>query len=333
MGVIEKIQERAKSLKKTILLPEGTEERTVQAAAQATKEGYASVKLIGIPDDINKVAKEVGANLEGVEILNPATDPRRERFITTFFEMRKAKGMTEDKAAQTMLDPMHFAAMAVKDDESNADGYVAGARNATSDVWRPALQIIKTKKELKTASSNFLMVLPEGSPFGADGALMYADCGLIINPNAEELADIAVATVDSFIKLVGAEPKVAFLSCSTKGSAKHADVDKVVEAYKIAQAKLPHVAMDGELQADAALVPSIGEKKSPGSPVAGNANILIFPDLDAGNIAYKLTQRLANATALGPLGQGLARPINDLSRGCSVQDIVDVICVTACQGA
>jgi phosphate acetyltransferase len=333
MAFMDGVREKAKSLGKTILLPEGDEERNLRAAADVTSQGLAKIVLIGEEEAIRSKADEVGAKIDGCELANPASDPQRDAYVERFAELRAHKGMTAEKASEILLDPLYFAAMCVTDEDRNADGYVSGAVHSTADVWRPALQIIKTAPGLATASSNFVMILPEGSPFGEEGVLMFADCGLIQNPDADQLADIAVATVDSFRKLVGAQPRVAMLSHSTKGSASHPDVEKVASATKKAQQKLAGVAVDGELQADAALVEGIGQKKAPGSSVAGKANILIFPDLDAGNIAYKLVQRLANAAALGPLGQGVRRPINDLSRGCSAEDIADVVCLTACQDA
>lgn len=331
MALLDQIRAKATSLQKRIYLPEGNEERNLKAAAEASAKGYAKITLVGNADEINAKAKEFGADISKCTIIDPATDENKEKFAKEYFEIRKHKGMTEDKAAETMLDPIFYSAMSVRLDE--ADGYVSGAVHSTGDVLRAAIQVIGCKEGTKTISSNFIMILPEGSPFGVDGVLMYADCGVVPNPNAEQLSDIAISTADSFRKLVGAEPCIGMLSFSTKGSAKHEDIDKVIEATKLVKEKAPELQIDGELQVDAALVESVGKSKAPGSPVAGKANVLIFPDLDAGNIAYKLTQRLANAVALGPLVQGTAKPINDLSRGCSFEDIVDVICITACQGA
>jgi phosphate acetyltransferase len=331
MNLLEQLKEKAKKLQKTIALPEADDERTLRAAEGAVKFGLGPVVLLGNRDKIHAIAKEKSIDISGAQFRDPANDPDRDEFIQHFYELRKAKGMTLDKAAVTLNDPMYFAAMLVK--MGKADGYVSGAVHSTADTCRPALQIIKTAKGINTVSSFFIMLLPEYSPYyRVNDVFLYADCGLVINPSVEESADIAITTATSFKALLpDRTPNIAFLSFSTKGSAKHEFIDKTVAAVKRTQERAPELNIDGELQGDAALIAAIGERKAPGSKVAGKANILIFPDLQTGNIAYKLTERLAGATAIGPVLQGLAKPVTDLSRGCKYEDIVDTIALTACQ--
>ncbi len=328
MHPLDRIKEAAKGNPQTIVLPETTDARTLEAAALVVAEGTAKPILLGDPEAIKKLAGENNINLDGVEIADAANHPKFNDYVQFLFERRKAKGMTEEQAAQAMGDGLYMGAAMVA--QGDADGMVAGALNATSNVIRASLHVIGTKKGIKTVSSSFIMVVP-GVSYGHEGTLVYGDCGCVIQPNAEQLADIAIATADTTKALVGVEPIVAMLSFSTKGSAKHEDIDKVVQATEMAKERCPDLLIDGELQGDSALIPSIGERKCPGSSVAGKANTLIFPDLDAGNIAYKLTERLTGGEAYGPLLQGLAKPVNDLSRGCTATDIANVVAITAVQ--
>ena len=327
MGFIDEIKARAKACKKTIVLPETEDERTYKAAETVLKEGLADLVLVGSKEEIemNKGTYDIS----GATIVDPATDARTEGYIAKLVELRQKKGMTPEQAKELLLSNyLYYGVMMVK--MGDADGMVSGACHSTADTLRPCLQILKTKPGTKLVSAFFLMVVPN-CDMGANGTFIFADAGLEQNPDPEKLANIAISSADSFKLLVEEEPVVAMLSHSTKGSAKHADVDKVVEATKIAQELAPELALDGELQLDAAIVPSVGESKAPGSKVAGHANVLVFPDLDAGNIGYKLVQRLAKAEAYGPLTQGIAAPVNDLSRGCSAEDIVGVVAITAVQ--
>ena len=327
MSAIDKIKAKAKQKVMHIVLPEGTEPRTVQASAKILSEGVAKVTLLGNADDIKKVAAETKTDLAGVEIIDPKTSAKSAEYTSLLFELRKAKGMTEEQAKELVTgNTLYYGAVMVK--AGDADGMVAGAINSTGNVLRPALQIIKTAPGIKTVSGSFIMELPD-KKWGDDGVMMFGDCAVVPNPTAEELAAIAVSTAETGKVLVDLQPRVAMLSFSTKGSAKHDNVTKVQEATKLAHEMAPDMMLDGELQADAALVESVGQLKSPGSAVAGKANVLVFPDLQAGNIGYKLVQRLAGATAVGPIIQGLAKPVSDLSRGCSVDDIVSVVAITA----
>lgn len=330
MNLIETIRRKAMAHVKTIVLPEGDEPRTVAAAEVLVREGIARPILLGDPSVIAEVAAGKGVDLSDVRIINPATDPKAAAYAQEIYALRKAKGVTEAKAAELVADPMYYGIMMVKC--GDADGLVSGAVHSTGDMLRPALQLIKTKPGMKLVSSSFLVECRDAK-FGEEGLLVYADCVVNPCPNAEELANIAVAAADTARTLCGMEePRVALLSFSTKGSAQHALVDKVRQATEIAHSLSPNLILDGELQLDAALVPEVAELKAKGSPVAGRANVLIFPDLQSGNIGYKITQRLGGANCFAVL-QGLAKPCNDLSRGCSVEDIVNTVAITAVQAA
>ena len=327
MAFIDEIKAKAKADKKTVILPESMDRRTFEAAAEILAEDIADLIIIGTDEEVK--ANSEGLDISKATIINPHTYEKTEAYIDAFVELRKAKGMTKEEATKTLLgDYMYYACMMVK--MGDGDGIVSGACHSTANTLRPSLQIIKTAPGTKLVSAFFVMVVPD-CEYGEDGVFVFGDCGLVQNPNPEELAAIAGSSAASFKQLVGKEPVVALLSHSSMGSAKHDDVTKVVEATKIAKEEYPQFAIDGELQADAAMVPSIGASKAPDSKVAGKANVLIFPDLDAGNIGYKLVQRLGKAEAYGPMCQGIAKPVNDLSRGCSAKDIVGVIAITAVQ--
>lgn len=329
MSFINGIKERAKQDIKTIVLPESEDERTLRAAARILEEKTANLILIGEEATIKADAEKYGVNIDGATIINPETSDKLEEYVNTLYELRKAKGMTPEAAREALLkDRTTFGVMVLK--TGGADGLVSGACHSTANTLRPALQILRTAPGAKLVSGFFIMDVPN-CEFGYNGTFAFADCGLNQDPDSESLAAIANDTSNTFRTLVGAEPKVAFLSHSTKGSAKHPLVDKVVNAVEIAHQQYPDLVCDGELQLDAAIVPSVAASKAPGSPVAGQANVLIFPNLDGGNIGYKLVQRLAKAEAYGPMLQGIAKPVNDLSRGCSWEDIVGVVALTAVQ--
>ena len=324
---LDRIIERAKEDKKTIVLPESMDRRTFEAAATVLKEGIANLVIIGSPEEVAQNSE--GLDISGAVIVDPATNEKTKAYIDKLVELRQSKGMTPEQATELLLkDYMYYACMMVK--MGDADGVVSGACHSTANTLRPSLQIIKTAPGTKLVSAFFVIVVPN-CEYGENGVFVFGDSGLVQNPNPEELAAIAESSADSFRLLVEKEPIVAMLSHSSKGSAKHDDVTKVVEATRIAKEERPELKLDGELQLDAAIVPSVGASKAPGSDVAGHANVLIFPDLDAGNIGYKLAQRLAKAEAYGPVTQGIAAPINDLSRGCSAADIVGVVAITAVQ--
>ncbi len=328
MSFINDIITRAKRNKKTIVLPETMDERVLKAADRILKEDIASIILIGNPKEL-----ETYTNLDfrSATIINPSNSELTEKFANKLYELRKEKGMTLEEANKLLLtDYMYFACMLVH--EGLADGVVSGACHSTANTLRPALQIIKTSPNTKLVSSFFVMNVPD-CEYGENGTFVFADCGLVQNPNPEELASIASSAAESFEMLIGKPAKVAMLSHSTKGSASHVDIDKVVEATKILKEQYPSIKADGELQLDAAIIPEVAKSKAPNSDIAGHANTLIFPDLDAGNIGYKLVQRLAKAESYGPMTQGIKKPINDLSRGCSVDDIVGVVAITAVQAA
>jgi len=321
---MESIYEKAKKNPKNLVLPEGNDERTIEAAVRATQMGIAKVKVIGTPDKIKQIAENKQLSLDGVEIINIDNLPNINDYTNEFYELRKAKGITHEEAEKTMKRDVYYGAMMVR--KGLVDTFVAGAVNTTSDVSRAAIYLIGMKEGIKTLSSFFVMILPDKS-FGKDGILFYSDGGFVIDPDAEQLSDIAVTTGATYRELMGEEPRIAMLSFSTKGSAKHARIDKVTKALELAKQKDPTLVIDGEMQGDAALIPAVGAKKAPGSPVAGKATVLIFPDLDSGNIAYKLTERLAKAEAYGPIYQGTKRPCSDLSRGCKATDILNVAAI------
>ena len=329
MAFIDTVKEKARANKRKIVLPESMDRRTFEAAAIALSEGIADIIIIGTPAEIEAHSK--GLDISKATIINPFESETTRSYQEDLYELRKHKGMTLEEAYRVLTtDYMYFACMMIKN--GDADGIVSGACHSTANTISPSLQILRTKPGTKLVSSFFIMEVPDKT-MGANGVFIFADCGLVQNPNAEELATIAASSAESFKALVGEEPYVALLSHSTKGSAKHPDVDKVVSAMKMLKEEHPEIKADGEFQLDAAIIPQIGASKAPGSEVAGNANVLIFPDLDAGNIGYKLTERLAKAKAYGPKCQGISKPANDLSRGCSAEDIVGVIAITAVQAS
>ncbi len=324
---INEVKAKAAADRKTIVLPESNDKRTYEAIQMIRKEDFADLVLIASPADIEAYGK--GYDLTGVKVVDPATDAKTQAYADMFYELRKKKGMTPEQAMKTLLtDYTYYGVMMVK--MGDADGMVSGACHTTADTLRPCLQILKTAPGVKLVSGFFIIDVPD-CEYGHNGTFLFADCGLNQDPTAEQLAAIADSSAKSFHSLVGAKPIIAMLSHSTKGSAKHALVDKVVEATKMAKEQYPHLCIDGELQTDAALVPSVAKSKAPGSEVAGKANVLVFPNLDCGNIGYKLVQRLGKAEAYGPMLQGIAKPVNDLSRGCSWEDIVGVVALTAVQ--
>jgi len=328
MSFIEEMKKRASGNIKTIVLPEANDKRVLVAAQTVMKEKFAKVVLVGNKEEAEKVAKENGIDISNVDFVEPEKSARYEQYVQTFYELRKAKGMTEEKARELMKDSTHFAMMMVKSGE--VDGLVSGAAHSTADTLRPALQILKTAPNTKLVSAFFVMCVPD-CEYGEKGVFVFSDCGLNENPDAEALSEIAIASSKSFEQLVGKKSKVAMLSYSSYGSAKSDLTQKVIDATNLVKEKAPELAVDGELQLDAAIIPEVAASKAKGSPVAGQANTLIFPDLNAGNIGYKLVQRLAKAEAYGPLCQGIAKPVNDLSRGCSASDIVGVVAITAVQ--
>ena len=331
MNLLDRIKENAKKHSKKIILPESTEERTLQAADILIEENIAQIILTGNPEEIKKEAARLNLkNIDKATIVDPMNHEKKDQYIDLMIEIRKKKGLTRETATKLIENPLYLATLMIKN--GDADGEVAGAENATGDVLRPAFQYVKTKPGISVVSGAFFMILKD-KQFGEDGILVFADCAVHPNPTAKELAEIAVATGATTRAIAGIEPRIAMLSFSTKGSAKHEMVDKVVNASKLAQEMAPEFKIDGEMQVDAAIIEAIGQKKAPGSEIAGRANVLVFPSLETGNITYKLVQRLAGAEAIGPVLQGMAAPINDLSRGCSVSDIVNLVAITANQAA
>ncbi len=329
MDFLERIRQSAKSNLKTIVLPEGNDERVLKAAERIITEGLAKVVILGEEAKVRDLASELYLdNVAKARIIDPKNHADKQRYIDLMLQIRASKGLTAEQAGKQIEDPLYLAALMVK--AGDADGEVAGAANATGDVLRPAFQYVRTLPGVTVVSGVFIMLLQD-KVFGEEGTMIFADCAVHPNPTASELAEIAVMTGRTTRAIAGFEPSIAMLSFSTKGSAKHEMVDKVVEATRLAKEMAPDMVIDGEMQSDAAIVPGIGASKAPGSPVAGKANVLIFPTLETGNIAYKLVQRLGHAEAVGPILQGMAAPINDLSRGCSVEDIVNLVAITACQ--
>ena len=328
MSFIDDIKKRAKEEIKTIVLPEANDIRTLKAVDLIAKDEFCNIVLIGNKEDIEKIANENKLNISRAQIIEPNNSEEFETYVNAFYELRKHKGMTIEKAKELMTDPVFFGMMMVK--QGKADGLVSGAAHSTADTLRPALQILKTKPGTKLVSTFVVMSVPN-CEYGEEGVFVFSDCGLNQNPNSEELSEIAIASASSFEQIIGKVPKVAMLSYSTYGSAKAEEVDKVRNATNLVKEKMPDLLVDGEMQFDAAIVPDIAKSKAPGSNVAGKANTIIFPDLQAGNIGYKLVERLAKAEAYGPICQGMAKPVNDLSRGCKAEDIVGVVAITCVQ--